>query len=251
MKKTKKIILITGSSNGIGAGIAKHFGKLDYSVVVTYNQNKKDGEKVVDDIEKSGAKTLLLQLDVKDEESVGKALTSVEKEFGKLDVLVNNAAVDFATPFEECSFDDWREITRTKIDGNFLCTKYAIPLLKKSDNPNIIIIMSSLYEKVDPDDPAYCVGTAGTVAYLKCAALALAKYKIRANGIGPGETKTNNRYWRENGTEELWKEIESKNPFRRLTTPEDVAIATQMIVEDKTKFLNGNIIYVNGGGHLK
>ncbi|HLD92335.1 MAG TPA: SDR family oxidoreductase [Patescibacteria group bacterium] len=244
----KNTILITGSSNGIGAGIAKHFGKLGYNVVVTYFKNKTNGEKVVKEI---GSSSKLYELDVKDEESVKNVFSNVEKEFGKLDVLVNNAAVDYPTPFEECSFDDWKEITRTKIDGNFLCTKYAIPLLKKSDNANIIVIMSSMFERVDPDDPAYCVGTAGTVTYLKCAALALSKYKIRTNGIGPGETKTNSRYWKEVGNEEMWNEITSKNPLGRLTTPEDIAIATQIIVEDKSKFLNGNIIYVNGGGHLK
>lgn len=249
--KINKVILITGSSNGIGAGIAKYFGKLGYSVAVTYNKNKKNAEKVVQEIDKSGGTGKIFQLDVKDERSVKNVFNSVKKEFGKLDILINSAAVDFPTPFEDCSFDDWKEITRTKIDGNFLCTKYAIPLLKKSDNPNIIIIMSSMFERVDPDDPAYCVGTAGTVAYLKCVALALAKYKIRTNGIGPGETRTNSRYWKEVGNEEMWKELAAKNPLGRITTPNDVAIVAQMIVEDKSKFLNGNIIYVNGGGHLK
>jgi NAD(P)-dependent dehydrogenase (short-subunit alcohol dehydrogenase family) len=249
--ESQKVILISGSSNGIGAGIAKHFGKLGYSVIVTYYKNKSDGEKVVEEINRSNGNAKLFQLDVKDENNVKSIFEFVKNEFGKLDVLVNNAAIDALTPFEDCSFEDWKEITRTKIDGNFLCTKYAIPILKKSDNANIIIIMSSMYFRVDPDDPAYCVGTAGTVAYLKCTALALAKYGIRTNGIGPGETKTNNGYWKEVADEKMWKDLANKNPMGRITTPEDVAIATQMIVEDKSKFLNGNIVYINGGSFLK
>src|SRR3990172_3761 len=112
-----KVILITGSSNGIGAGIAKHFGKLGYSVVVTYFKNESDGEKVLSEIVANGGKGKLFQLDVKDEVSVRGVFEQVTKEYGKLDVLVNNAAVDFSTPFEDCSLDDWKEITRTKIDG--------------------------------------------------------------------------------------------------------------------------------------
>ncbi len=247
----KRTILITGSSNGIGAGVAKHFGGLGYSVVVTYFRNKKDGESVVNEIKKNKGEASLFKMDVKEETSVKSVLAEIGKKYGKLDVLVNNAAVDWASSFENTTFEDWKEITRTKIDGNFLCIKYAIPLLKKSENPNIVVIMSSMFYKVDPDDPAYCVGTAGTVAFMKSAALALAKYKIRTNGIGPSETKTNSRYWSENGTEEMWKDLAQKNPLGRLGTVEDVALVAQMIVEDKTKFLNGNIIYINGGSHLK
>lgn len=242
-----KVILISGSSNGIGAGVAKHFGKLGYSVIVTYKENKSDGEKVVKEI---GSTARLYGMDVRDEASVRGVFAKVEKEFGKLDVLVNNAAVDWGMTFESCTFEEWQEITQTKIDGNFLCTKYATPLLKKSDNGNIIIIMSSMYESVDPDDPAYCVGTAGTVTFMKCTAKALAKYKIRTNAIGAGETKTNLKYWKDNGTEKLWEELASKNPLGRVTTPEDIGYAAQMIVEDKSKFINGSIIYVNGGGHI-
>lgn len=245
-----KTILITGSSNGIGAGIALHFGKLGYNVAVTYRNDKKSGEKIVSEILKSGSNARLYKLDVMDEKNVAEVFSLVERDFNGLDILVNNAAVDWGMTFENCTFEDWKVITRTKIDGNFLCTKYALPLLKKSDNPNMIIIMSSMYTNIDPDDPAYCVGTAGTVTFMKCAAKALAKYKIRTNGIGAGETKTNLKYWKDNSTEDLWKELAKKNPLGRVGTPEDVASIAQMIVEDTTKFLNGNIIYINGGNHL-
>ncbi len=246
-----KTILITGSSNGIGAGIARHFGSLGYSVAVTYKENKEDGEKVVAEIEKNGSKAKLYKLDVVNEESVKNIFEKIKNDFGRLDVLVNNAAVDFPNPIETSTFDDWKEITRTKIDGNFLCTKYALPLLKESDNANIIIIMSSMYEKVDPEDAAYCVGTGGTVAFMKSMALALSKYGIRTNGVGPSETKTNSKYWRQIGSDKMWKDIEEKNPMSRLCTPADVANAIQLIVEDKTKFINGNLLSVTGGNHLK
>jgi 3-oxoacyl-[acyl-carrier protein] reductase len=248
--KNKKNILITGSSNGIGAGIAKHFGELGYSVIVTYKSNKADGEKVVKQIQDNGGEALLVKLEVTDENSVKNVFEVVKNKFGKLDVLVNNAAVDWITPIETSTFEEWKEITRSKIDGNYLCTKHAIPLLKKSENPNLIMIVSSLYENVDSSDPAYCVGTAGVVTFMKCMAVALSKYGIRTNGVGPSETKTNMKYWKIAGSEKAWKEIEKNNPLGKLCTPEYVANTIQLIVEDKSKFLNGNIIYVTGGNHL-
>lgn len=248
--KAYRVILVTGSSNGIGAGIAKHFGKLGYSVIVTYKSNKDAGENVVKEILKNGGEALLIKLEVTDENSVKNVFELIRKKFGKLDVLVNNAAVDWLTPIETSTFDEWKEITRTKIDGNYLCTKYAIPLLKKSGNPNLIMIVSSLYENVDSSDPAYCVGTAGVVTFMKCMAVALSKYKIRTNGVGPSETKTNMKYWQIAGNEKVWKEMKKKNPLGKLCTPEYVANTIQLIVEDKSRFLNGNIIYITGGNHL-
>lgn len=247
-----KTILITGSSNGIGAGIAKYFGAKKWNVVVTYLKDKEKGEKVAVDVEKSGGKALLCQVDVKSEKSVKNMMSEVEKRFKVLDVLVNNAAIDYANPIETASFEDWKKITRTKIDGNFLCTKYGLPILKKSKQGNLIIVMSSMYERVDPEDSAYCVGTAGTFTFMKCMALALTKYNIRVNGVCPGECRTNNQYYIDLGDkDEMWEEFASNNPMGRVTTPLDVAKAVEMIVEDKSNFINGNEIYVNGGRHLK
>lgn len=243
-----KSILITGSSQGIGKGIANHFAKLGYFVFVTYKKNKELGMNVVTEI---GENSQLLELDVTNEESVKKAFEIVTQKIGVLDVLVNNAAVDFPSNIETCNFEEWQEITRTKIDGNFLCTKYALPLLKKSENPNIIVMMSSMFEKVDPDDPAYCVGTGGTVAFMKAMALSLAKYKIRVNGVGPSETRTNSKYWTQIGSDDMWDDIQKLNPLGKLCTPEDVANTIELVVNDKSKFINGNIIYVTGGNHLK
>lgn len=252
MKNNNQVILITGSSSGIGAGIASYFGKRNYTVFVTYLKRRDEAQKVANYVEKHGGKATVSQLNVMDEASVKKVFETVKKECGKLDVLVNNAAVDFVTPIDSASFKDWKTITRTKIDGNFLCTKYALPLLKKSSDGNLIIIASSLGDKPDPEDAAYSVGTAGTVCFAKAMVIALAKYKIRTNVVCPGETRTNNQYWKDLGdTDAMWKKFAKENPLGRVSTPKDIAAVIYNLVHDETKFLNGNIVYVNGGGHLK
>ncbi|MEK7622751.1 MAG: SDR family oxidoreductase [Patescibacteria group bacterium] len=248
----KKIAVVTGSSSGIGLGTVKLLAEKGYAVFVTYFKDKDWGEKAVKEITEKGGEATLAQVDVMSEESVKKLFDLVNKKYGKLDVLVNDAAVDYATPIETGKFEDWAIITRTKIDGNFLCTKYALPLLKKSKQGNVIIIASSMGDRPDPTDPAYSVGTAGTICFMKAMALALAKYNIRTNAIGPGETRTNNKFWKDMGdTDEMWAGFAKSNPMGRVCTPKDVAQTVLTIIEDKTNFWNGNMIYVNGGGHLK
>jgi NAD(P)-dependent dehydrogenase (short-subunit alcohol dehydrogenase family) len=246
---SSRTALITGSSRGIGAGIATHFGALGYSVIVTYKDAKDRAEQVASSVVSGGGEADVVQLDVTVEDSVRAAFQQVAERHQTLDLLVNNAGVDWETPIEECSFDDWAQITRTRIDGNFLCTKCALPLLKESSNANIVAIASNLGERPDPRDPAYAVGTAGAVAFMRAMAIALAPHNIRSNAVGVGAVRTELRYWAEQPDPDvLWEELAAKNPLKRVTTPQDVARAVQTIVD--TPFWNGNLIYVDGGEQL-
>lgn len=249
---TDKVALVTGSSQGIGAAIAKHLGANGYKVVVTYKNNKDKAGSVVEHITSHVGSAVALQLDVTDEDSVRKCFKQVSAEFGHLNVLVNNAGTDGLSPIETASFEKWKEIVGPKIDGNFLCTKYALPLLKKVKKSDLIVIMSSLGDNPDIKDIAYSVGTAGAVAFVKAMALALAKYGVRTNGVGPGEVRTGLSYWQEQGltSDETWDGFAKSNPLGRVATPEDIAQTVLTIVENPTQFWNGNFIYVTGGGHI-
>lgn len=249
----KKIAVVTGSSQGIGAGIAEVLGANGYVVGVTYKTNKTLAEGVVKQIIDKGGEAFPLEMDVRSEDSVKNCFKFVGEKYGKLDVLVNNAAVDAISPVDTCTLERWHEITQTKIDGNFLCTKHALPLLKKTKKSDLIVIMSSMGDKPDPEDVAYSVATAATMCFVRAMALGLAKYGIRTNGVGPGETRTNNGYWMEAGLTDdaTWEKFAKDNLLGRTTTPEDVGQTVLSIVENPTQFWNGNFLYVNGGGHLK
>jgi NAD(P)-dependent dehydrogenase (short-subunit alcohol dehydrogenase family) len=246
---SQRVAVITGSSRGIGAEIARHFGTLEYFVVVTYKTSKDRAAEVASAVVANGGDAQILQVDVSDEDSVQAAFREVSKRHQTLDLLVNNAGVDWETPIEECSFDDWAQITRTKIDGNFLCTKYALPSLKQSSNGNVVAIASSLGDRPDPRDPAYSVATAGAVAFMRAMAVALAPFNIRSNAVGVGAVRTELRYWADQpDPDALWQKLATENPMKRVTTSDDVARAVQTIVD--MPFWNGNLIYVNGGEHL-
>ncbi|PIV08811.1 hypothetical protein COW57_01500 [Candidatus Roizmanbacteria bacterium CG17_big_fil_post_rev_8_21_14_2_50_39_7] len=246
----KKVALITGSSQGIGKAIAVKLAENGYITYVTYLKSKSKGENTVKEISKKGGKAVLVQMDVTSEKSAKEVFKKIEEDYKQLNVLVNNAGIDIPKSIESASFKDWQDVVNTKINGNFLCTKYALPLMKHQDNANLVIIVSSLGERPDPDYPAYCIGTAGTIAFTKAMALSLGKYGIRTNAIGPGTTRT--AMWEDLGdNSEMWENFAKNSPMGRVSTPEDIANATLMIINDKSKFLNGNIIYMNGGSHLK
>lgn len=251
--RTTKVAIVTGSSQGIGAATAKLLATNGYAVVVTYKDSEDKAISVANFIKEQNGEAIVVQLDVTSEESVKKCFEVIGDEYGKLDVLVNNAGVDGLGSIEDVAFEKWQSITRSKIDGNFLCTKYALPLLKKIDKSDVICLMSNLGDFVDPDDVAYSVGTAGVVAFVKAAALSLGKYGVRTNGVGPGGVRTDLAYYKEAGmdNDKSWEEMAKSSPLGRVATVDDVARTVLTIINNPSGFWNGNFIYVSGGSHLK
>jgi NAD(P)-dependent dehydrogenase (short-subunit alcohol dehydrogenase family) len=248
MNSEQLVALVTGSSKGIGKSIARKLVSNNYHVFITYNTDKKGAEELHSQI--GIDRSTVVNLDVRDEDSVKGVMETIEEKFGKLDVLVNNAGIEIPKIIEDLSFNEWKTVTETKINGTFLCSKYALPLLKNSENPNIINITSSLGQNPSYMFPAYCTGTAGVDTLTKILAVGFAKYKIRTNSIAPAQTLT--PMWDSMGGNDpaMWKQFADENPLGRVSTPEDIAEVVLSIVSDKTKYINGNIIYVNGGDHL-
>lgn len=247
----KQIALVTGSSKGIGKSIALKLAQSKYVVYVTYNTDKQGADETISEIKNTGGEGASIQLDVLDESSVTRAFETIKQEHGHLNVLVNNAGIEIPKSIEKISLSEWQKVVDTKITGNFLCTKYAIPLMKKQENANLIIITSSLGDRPDPDFPAYCIGTAGTIAFMKAMALQLGHFGIRTNAVSPGTTHTS--MWDNLGgdDEKMWSTFAQNNPMERISTTQDIANAVLMLINDESKYLNGNIIYMNGGAHLK
>ncbi|MBU0975861.1 MAG: SDR family oxidoreductase [Patescibacteria group bacterium] len=246
----QKVAVVTGSSKGIGRAIVLRLERDDFFVYVTYFTDKAGGQSTADEIKKAGGKCSLQKLDVSDEKSVTQLMSLIDNEFGHLDVLVNNACRDVSKSIEDSTYAEWKLAFDTKVHGAWLCTKYAIPLLAKSKNANVIVISSSADERPGPEILSYAVATGATNSFVKAIAPYLPKYGIRVNAVMPGEVRTAN--WGElEKDDKLWKEFAENNPMKRVTTPEEVADAVMILINDPHKFLNGNFLFVNGGGHLK
>jgi NAD(P)-dependent dehydrogenase (short-subunit alcohol dehydrogenase family) len=248
---SRRVALITGASQGIGAAIAKRLARPGWAVYVSYLTNRAGGEAVIEEIQACGGVARLLELDVADHTSVERAFAQVGEAHGRLDALVSNAVRDRSAPIAEQSIDDWRTMLAVKLDGIFLCTKAALPLFAASGDASLIAISSFEGEQPSPAFAAYGVAAAGVNAFVKAMALYLPRYGARCNAVCPGPVPT--ALWSEgrSSSEGTWSQFAAANPMSRNATPEDVAEAVAMLVHDPTRYLNGNFVYVNGGNHLR
>jgi len=243
-----KVAIVTGSSRGIGAGIAEYLIQKGFLVYVTYLEHEEEAKERFSKYELAK----IVKLDLNDEESVKKVFAQINNEVGKLDLLVNSASIEIPGTTEEIGLDVLQKIFNVRVFGTFLATKYALPLLKKSENPVIVNISSALSLKGQPKYPAHTAAEAAINSYTKTCAIDFAHYGIRCHTVMPTMTRTG--MWQDIGgyeDDKLWNKFAENNPLGRVSTPEDVGKAVYLLTTDEAKFWNGDEIYVNGGSHLK
>jgi len=245
-----RVVVVTGSSDGIGAAIAKVFGSRGYSVYITFLSNEAGARQVAQSVESHRSEANIRQLDVRSEDSVSRLFDDVRQTYGHLDVLVNNAVREVSKPLDQASYDEWRTVLSTKLDGAFLCTRAAMPLFMAAPAPSMIALSTPEGQQPNPDYPAYGVANAGIDAFVKAMALFLPKYGARCNAVCPGPVPTS--LWGPDETnDEMWTELAKNNPVGRNTTREDVAEVVYLVATEPTRMMNGNFVYVNGGNHLR
>lgn len=242
-----KSIFITGSSQGIGLGVAKFFAKHNFHIFLNYSSNDELAHLAYEDIKQLGGSVSLHKGDVRDEDSIIKIYNDIEKSGHSLETVVINAVHEIPKPIDEVTFDEWHSVLLTKLDGAFLTTKYAIPLLKVADNPSLVYITSDDGVRPSGEYIAYQVGTAGLIAMSIAQAKYLAKkYRIRSNAVSPGPVHSN--LWKKAGeSDEMWDSFNQNNPVGRVATTDDVAAAVWYLSQDPNKFINGTTINVDGG----
>lgn len=243
---TKRIALVTGASRGIGQGIAKYLISKEYFVHCTYRHDKD----LIDKAFSGNPNVGIHHLDVGNEKEVKEVLDKVEEISKGVQLLVNNAAVDYQVSIEDMTTEQWDETFNARGKGTFLMTKYAIPLLKKNKRSTIINITSSFAHETQPNFPAAAAAEAAKMNFTKTCAVALAQYGIRTHSVNPGVTKT--PLWDPWGvSDEGWKKMAEANPLGRNCTPEDVAKIIAYLDSEEAAYLNGEEIYTNGGNHLR
>jgi len=246
----KKGILITGSSQGIGLGIARQYAQNDFHVFLNYLKNDEKAEHAKKELEKLGGTVTLHRADVRSKKQVIDMFDEIKGSGVSLDTVVLNAVDEIPKPIDKVSLEEWHQVLLTKLDGAFLVSKYSIPLLQNSDNPALVYITSSDGWRPNGEYIAYQVGTAGLIAMFIANAIYLSKkYKIRVNAVAPGPVKTG--LWEKAGqSEEMWNDFAKNNPVGRVATVEDVAKAVWYVAEDPNKFINATTINVDGGSQF-
>jgi NAD(P)-dependent dehydrogenase (short-subunit alcohol dehydrogenase family) len=246
MKLKNKIALITGSSRGIGRAIAIGFAREGANVIVTYRSRKDRAEEVVNTINKAKRKAVALQVDIGKPESIEGFISEAWNVFGRIDILVNNAAIAHEMEFLKTSFKMWRETMSINLDGVMLCSQHVVKrMIDNNITGNIICVTSINGFQVEKDFSAYCVSKGGLDMLIKSMATELGPYGIRVNGIAPSVVKT------EIVPEEFYENqgalFIKKTPLGRLGDVEDCVGPAILLASDESSYINGHIIIIDGG----
>ena len=250
MRLEGKVAIVTGSARGLGRAYALRLAKERARIVVA---DILDGKETVDIILQQGGDAIYIYTDVTSEESTqGMAHKAIEK-FGRIDILINNAAL-FATivkkPFYDIPAKEWDAMMAVNLKGPFLCSKAVYPQMKKQGKGKIINVSSGTFFKGLPNFLHYVVSKGGNVALTRSLAREVGDAGICVNTIAPGYTET--EYLRENPQDpiEVTKRIIATRCIKRPETPEDLSGTIVFLASDDSDFITGQTIIVDGGSAM-
>jgi NAD(P)-dependent dehydrogenase (short-subunit alcohol dehydrogenase family) len=236
-----KVALVTGAAKRIGRSVALRLASEGADVVVNYRDSKAQADEVVAQIVAMGRRAVAVQADVAKRADVTALFAAVEKEFGRLDILVNNVGMFFPAKFEELTEEQWDRILDTNLKSQFLCSQAAAPMLRRSGHGRIINFASLGGLLAWPAYTHYCVSKAGVIMLTRCLARALAP-EITVNAIAPGTISFP-------GDEpELAEDFIRRAPLQRTGTAKDIEDAVMFLAE--SAFVTGQVIVVDGGRTL-
>jgi len=241
-----KVAIVTGAGRNIGRMIALALAAGGAAVVVNARSNRTEAESVVAEIEKRGGRALAAIADVTDPGAVETAVAAAAKQFGGVDILVNNAAVRKETPLETMTAVEWREILSVILDGAFNCAKSCLPHLKKS-GAGAIINIGGLSGHTGAKHRAHVItAKAGIIGLTRALAHDLAADRVTVNCVAPGLIDTA----RKPGTPEPQHHQTRNMLAGRLGAPEDVAAAVRFLAGPGARYITGQTLHVNGGAYL-
>ena len=246
-----KVALVTGASYGIGFAIAKAFAEAGATIV--FNDIKKElVDKGLASYEQAGIKARGYVCDVTDEDAVNALVATIEKEVGVIDILVNNAGIIKRIPMHEMSAKEFRQVIDVDLNAPFICAKAVIPAMIKKGGGKIINICSMMSELGRETVSAYASAKGGLKMLTKNIASEYGEYNIQCNGIGPGYIATPQtaplREIQADGSRHPFDSfIIAKTPAARWGNPEDLAGPAVFLASEASNFVNGHILYVDGG----
>ncbi len=245
MRLEGKVALITGGARGQGATEAKLFAQEGAAVVIA-DVLQDEGRQIEAEINEGGGRALFVDLDVTSSDDWQSAVEQTVETFGKLDILVNNAAIYSRTPIEHASEEEWDSIIDINLKGVFLGTKHSIAAMRDAGGGSIINISSTAGLVGSPRGGAYTASKGGVRLFTKNTAIQLAPDGIRANSIHPGPIDTD--MIRDNiGTPEGLAASLERVPLKRIGTVDDVAYGALFLASDEASFMTGSELVIDGG----
>src|SRR5699024_7031022 len=254
-KFTDEVVLVTGSSRGIGKAIAKAFAKEGATTVINYVQNEAAAKETVEEIEAAGGDAWAIKADVSNRDDVMQMIGEIELEAGKIDTVVNNAFKPYKFDPENRKFAwevTWEDY-QAQIDGSLksvsLMTEAVLPLMKSRQKGSIINIVTNLAANPIVAYHEYTTAKTAIIGYTRNLAADIGTFGIRANCVAPGIVYPTSSSIHTN--ESIREQIIAQTPLKRIASPEDVAGPVMFLASDWSGFMTGQTIYVDGGLLMK
>jgi glucose 1-dehydrogenase len=246
--------IVTGASSGIGKAVAIALGAAGADIVVNYVGGEQPALDVVKTITAAGGRAMAVQADVSKDDQVQAMFQRTIKEFGTVDILINNAGLQKDAPIDEMTLDQWNTVIGVNLTGQFLCAREAIREFKRRGvNSKVsvaagkIICISSVHEVIPWAGHAnYAASKGGVLLMMKSIAQEVAPFRIRVNSICPGAIRTpiNTSAW---DTPEAYAGLMTLIPYKRIGEPEDIGRVAAFLASDLADYINGTSIFVDGG----
>ncbi len=246
MDASGKVAVVTGGGRGIGRAIAIRLAGAGADVAVLYRKKPEPAGEVKAEIEKLGRKCLALMCDVSDRDKVHEAFDRIKEEFGRIDILVNNAGLaSWGNFIHDTTFEEWDKVMKANIYGPYNCIREVLPVMRAQKAGHIINMSSSITQMNIPTGGPYAVAKAGLETLTRVVAAEETSKGIHVNAIGPGLVETD--MGRKLVRVEDMKKIYPSMPFGRVCQPEDIANLILFLTSDEGSYIQGQVIYINGG----
>ena len=241
------LALVTGASRGIGASIAKQLAQDGFYVLINYSRSENKARKVLEEIESKGGQGDLLHFDVSQPDEVQEAFQGIQKNHGGLSVCVNNAGISIDSLLLRIKNEDLDKVLDTNLKGTIYCSKEAAKLMMKKRQGSIIQMSSVIGQRGNAGQAAYASAKGGIISFSKSMAQELAARHVRVNVIAPGFISTD---MTENLNEEQKEAVKKQIPMGNVGTPEDVSGVASFLASEKSRYMTGQVLGVNGGLYM-
>jgi glucose 1-dehydrogenase len=247
MDLTGKVAIVTGSATGIGKACAQAMARAGASVSIDYVGNPANAQSVVDEIKQAGGRALAIEADVSKQDQVQNLVDATVREFGRLDIMQNNAGWEKKVPFLEMPLETYQQVIDINLTGTWLGSQIAARQMVKQGDSGRIINTSSVHEDITmPTNAAYCAAKGGIRMLMRTIAVELAPHKITVNNIAPGAIYTPIDADIQ-ANQELENELLNEIPLRRWGQPEEVANLAVFLASDLSSYITGSTYYIDGG----
>ena len=236
--------LVTGSSRGIGRGIAAELGRHGANVVVNYRSSEAAAHDAVDAIEDDGGTAIAVQGNVAEYDDVASMCDRIHDAFGQVDVLVNNAGITIDKKFENMTKEDWETVIDVNLGGVFNCTHCLFEDIKTSDQGRLVNISSVVGQQGNYGQANYATTKSGMFGFTRTMALELASQGSTANCVAPGFVETD---MLADVPERVRENILERIPLDRFAQVEDITGIVRFLASQESSYMTGQILGVNGG----